>query len=254
MDLIGQFSMLMSNAPGTELFHTLPGYRSWKNKALSFASRWVTFRRDPAEIQTFLSLKCNCPPRNAVLDMRHVGMMLLNSDDSPTPGEFMLHLCTWELRNVDKNLKNFHSMKLHNLSSRKIWPHSTGQLLPHEPEKAILGLLDWIATGDAKASLNAAEALAALLHCAWSVVVPVIVKKRLFLDLFITSASQWRERLMMGTGSTNGAKYEEYATLVVDLLRLFLSVIRLVCEEYSDPTAATYFLRPRHEDVLVACD
>jgi hypothetical protein len=59
---------------------------------------------------------------------------------------------------------------------------------------------------------------------------------------------------MMATGSTNGAKYEEYATLVVDLLRLFLSVIRLICEEYPDPTAAAYFLRSRHEDVLVAWD
>jgi hypothetical protein len=254
MDLIGQFSMLMSNAPGTELFHALPGYQSRKNKTLSLACRRVTFRRDPAEIQKFLSLKCNCPPRNAVMDMHHIGMMLLYFDDSPTPGEFMLHLCTSELRNVGKNLKNFHSMKLHNLSSRKIWPHSTGQLLPHGSEKTVLGLLDWIATGDAKASLNAVEALAALLHCAWSVVAPVMVKKRLVLDHFITSASRWRERLMMGMGSTNGAKYEEYATLVVDLLRLFLSVIRLICEEYSDPTAAAYFLRPRHEDVLVACD
>jgi hypothetical protein len=61
-----------------------------------------------------------------------------------------------------------------------------------------------------------------------------MVKKRLFLDLFITSASQWKERLMMGTGSTNGAKCEEYATLVVDLLRLFLSVIRLTRHAVPD--------------------
>jgi hypothetical protein len=241
------------NAVGSFLIlENIPDLDCRKEAAATIVNRWLSFRRTPNDVHEMLSMSCKCSSPQTTDAIHVVGAGM--AERNLTPGALLLGGFTRKLRKMLEETSDYNKSKIHHLSSRTSWPHNTGQLLPHGPDQTILGFLDWSTAPDARSAQLLMQALNSVMHYTWPLVLPIIVNNHLFLDQFIGAASYWFKKVNTLPWTKSQALHDTYAIHVISALLQLSAIMHLICLDFSDPTSTKHFLRPRHDDVLSACD
>jgi hypothetical protein len=254
VDLLGAFSILSWNISGVDYLRNQPGYERQRDTALSIAAHWLSIRRTRAQVNKILTMTCQCSPALAAHKIHRIGAMLLSQ---PAAGPLLINVCTNELIRMNTPPRKLRHYKLHELASRKVWPHSTQQLLPHGPQSTALGYLDWLAGDEIMSTGKIVLAFASVLQYTWPVAFPAMVKGRVLIDHFVNLAARWKDISNINTFATLvpvGTSCNEFATHVAGMLVRIMVVMQQLCRDCSDPAAIIHFLQDRHEHVLTACN
>jgi hypothetical protein len=237
------------------LYFGLSNDAAFKSKVMDLGARWISLRRSPADVKKVLSMKCACSFLRRNTEVHKLGAAVL-ANDTLLPGQMLFRRVPDHIRDLSKYARDVTNLKLHDMSSRSEWPSTVAQLLPHGPGATIRGYLDWFASDDVGTVDGISNTLLALVAYAWQVVTPVMVKLRLLPDQFIDAASRWSKKLdVHSRGPEDYAAYYDDAIYVVDMFANISVILMLMCNSgFQTPRAATFVLRPWHEDILVACD
>jgi hypothetical protein len=249
LEAIGALALLVFDTPANV---QAPGFVERKKTALTLTSRWMSYRRNPAQINRILSATCSCPELLAAHEIHYFGMRI--SDGGDPPGQLFLHVCTKHLRDMESSHKAFRNVKLFRMPARSSWPYSTAQLLPHGPENTVRGYLDWLSGDDVISAGRMMMTLSVVIEHSWPTVIPVMITKRLFVDRFIEAIPRWSDLWSKYTQRDFSGLYNTNSECISSLFRYLLAILRFLCLEYADPATTAYLLRDKGEGVLVTCD
>jgi ferredoxin len=253
----GAITLLAKNPPDTEAeMATDSNYPERLDRALDVLSRWSSFRRTRAQVETVLSLSCTCSPQDAASDLHQVGVLAqergVNMGPGRTSGVFLIHFSMEVLRNAHEKRRG--DKLLHHLARRKQWPYTTEKTMPHGPSSSIAGYLDWMVTNDILIYRKILDLLTWQMDYGWTLIAQPSIKEHLFLSQFIDGTARWCSHASkIERGDIRDHTNFRAATIVGIFLLMSVSMWTIT-SGCSDHTAATFFLRERHQDVLIACD
>jgi hypothetical protein len=251
LNILGAFTTLVEDP--TAVLANGNGYAQRKDRVLTLCSRWLSLRRTSTEIKNILSSTCQCSVLQTAQELHRLGSRA-TSGAAGTPGQLLVYVCTLGLCELHVRMDDFTTFKLHKLHLRQQWPYDTSQITPHRAEATVSGYLDWLASDDLSSLVRVIQSLTAVAQYGWPLIVPVMIKKRLFLDQFIKYSFHGlnaAEEYM--NGDQDGLKQAQ-PMRISNLLVPFLVLMRIICAECSDPVAAAYYLRPQHLNVVASCD
>jgi hypothetical protein len=251
LNVLGAFATLVEDPDAVLANDT--GYAQRKDRVLTLCSRWICLRRTPTEIKNILSSTCRCSVLQAPHKLHEFGSRA-TIGAAGTPGQMLVYICTLGLCKLHIHMNDFTTFKLHHLSSRQQWPYDTNQITPHGAEATVSGYLDWLASDDLNSLVRVMQSLTAVAQYGWPLIVPAIIRKRLFLDQFIKFSFHWLNVTKELMNGDQDALKQVHPMRISNLLIPFLVLMRIICAECSDPVAAAYYLRPQHLNVAKSCD
>jgi hypothetical protein len=217
--------------------------------ALTIAHTWLSLHRNRSTFDNMFTLTCSCPTSRAQAGLHRIGSCRV-AHIARSPSEVLLVDCYWKLRGQLDESKNISEYYLNELGSRSKWPQNTQQLFPHGPEATVGGLLYYCNGDDIFTASRLLEVLITVMMYGWPIVAPVMAKKRLLPQTFTAMAYRWSNHL-------STLPEEHVSGIHINVLRTFLQLsaaLSIVFVDASDPTAATYFLQPTHEQIIKDCD
>jgi hypothetical protein len=250
MEVLGSLSGLVTSQG--RLSQPALDHSRKKDVALAITSRWLSFRRDPEQINGILSMSCECSKPSSAQRLHAIGAML--AEGVAAPAQPMILLCTVRICELDKQVKDVAKMKLHELRSRDAWPFSSADLLPHGPEETIRGYLDWLVVNDVVSISRLTQAFTAVVEYTWPITTPVIYKKRIFPQHFMNLTSRWADIWIKSTEVETQALKSPDPIRLADMLRQLLFTMKMLSAEFAEPAAVSHYLRIHHEDVLISCN
>jgi hypothetical protein len=254
MEALGSLSILVigdQTAGKARVPQNIVDVSKGKDAAFSITARWLSFRRDPAQINKILAMSCTCSHLSSTTNMLHtIGSTIADG----APAQMLIFFSAMRLCELHKQVKDVVKVKLHNLHSRNAWPYSSADLLPHGPEQTLRGYLDWLAADDASSIGIIAQAFTAVVEYTWPITIPLVVKKRIFLDEFVTLASLWSKRWTKFAAHDRRALRNMSPNKLSDMFRQVLFALRMVSAEFVEQAAVYHYLQIHHEDILSSCN
>jgi hypothetical protein len=234
-------------------WRTAPGYGKRRDQALNISSRWLSSRRTAKQIKKIFSMTCTCSEDITNWEIHDLGFGMMN-DTTDTPAQMLLSACTVPLGHLFGEVKGHPKLKLHLLASRNTWPYNTEQLLPHGPEETICGYLDWLTSKNALYIVRFLECITTTIDHTWPITAPVIIKKGLIIEQFVDTTLRWSNVWSCYARGERSGPQHLHPMRISGIMMQLLTIVRMMCSEYADTTAADHFLRPRWDDILLSCD
>jgi hypothetical protein len=232
-------------------------YGERRDFALNVMTRWLTFRRSPAQINNILSMNCTCSGRQSTTQIHRLGAQIVADPEvgsTLTLAQRIVQSCTRDIRKLAEERKKCPKACFLHLATRSTWPNGTEHLLPHGPEQTLRGYLSWLACDDVLSVFFVTEALLAVFDHTWAVtVLPAIKTRSLYLDAFIAAASRWDNNWNNFASGMTPVDPNVHAHHFSCILLALSAIMRILCFECSNRTAALHLFQGRQSDVLSAC-